>query len=136
MTSEGGEVMGNRHIGPHHAYGPGIHIQYGGDPFWLIDGNQKWFTEWHIFFGPTRLNAKTHNPCENQPGERSRFWLVVQWWHDQGGVVVDGVGVWKEPPIVEARYTKIAKGKWVPDPNGEKLVKHYEGYENWNFILS
>jgi len=99
----------NDYIGPLHAYlvkdGNVIgHISIGADSFILRDRGKEWRTEWHRYFGPSVV-TKSGDPAKNQPNERSRFWLVAQWWHDQGCVVIDGVGVWKEPEKIDGSDT-------------------------------
>ena len=97
--------------------GPGFCMDMGPEPFLLRDGSQEWLVEWHPFGGPAHLSKRTQDPLRNQPGPRSRFWKVAQWWYDQGAKVVDGVGVWKEPPPKLVKCRKIARGHYeiVPD---------------------
>lgn len=121
------------YIGPHHAYGPGFHMSFGAPSFILKDRGKEWLTEWDRYAGPTVVTKKG-DIAKNQPGEKSRFWLVAQWWHDQGGKVVDGVGVWQEPRIIETRWTKVNRRNLIADPNGEIVMRHYEGYERWGLI--
>lgn len=77
--------------------GPNMIVDIGPPSFTLVCGTQKWLTEWHPWFGP-HVVTKSGDVSKRQPDERSRFWDVAQWWHDQGGKVVDGIGVWEEPP--------------------------------------
>ena len=87
----------NEYTDCNHVIGKNVHIAIGNTPFLLRDRGKEWLVEWHYYFGPSRLNKKTEEPLRNQPGENHRFWKVAAWWKEQGGVVVDGVGVWVEP---------------------------------------
>lgn len=90
-----------KYTGNNHLLGHGVHIAVGNPPVLLRDGDDEWLMEWHYMFGPTRLNKRTLDPCQMQPGEKSRFWLVAAWWKDQGAKVVDGVGVWEERKVAK-----------------------------------
>lgn len=116
------------YTGTNHWLGRGIHVAFTNQPVRLRRGDQEWLVEWHRYFGPILLNKTTQEPRKTQPGETSWFWLVAQWWKDQGCRVVDGVGVWDEPPVVEVRYTKL-RGKWVANANGELVKRYWQGYE-------
>lgn len=89
----------NPYVGPHTIRIPNGILTVGAKPFKLIDTDGKWWLcEWHSWFGPHSLNKRTGEVKDNQEPERSRFWLLAQWWHNQGAVVIDGVGQWREPP--------------------------------------
>jgi hypothetical protein len=118
-------------IGPHHAYGPNFHISFGAAAFVLRDRGNEWLLEWHRWCGPSLINRRTGDPCKHQPPQKSRYWLVAQWWHDQGGKVVDGVGLWSEPEIIETRWTRINGRNPISDPDGDIVIRHYKGYEHW-----
>lgn len=118
------------YAGNSHAIGPNIHIAIGNPSFLLRHGGKEWLTEWHYYFGPSVLHKRTHDPLKNQPGERSPFWRVAQWWHDQGCRVVDGVGQWAEPPTVEVRFRREGKSL-VQDDSGDVILRHWQGYEKW-----
>ena len=113
MTTDAQTYAGNNHV-----MGPGIHIALGNPSFVLRHGGKEWLTEWHRYFGPSVLHKRTQDPLKNQPGERSAFWIIAQWWHDQGCKVVDGVGQWSEPEKVMAECAKT----------GRKVV-YWKGYE-------
>ena len=113
----------------HSAFGPGFHMSWSGPCFVLRDRGQEWFLEWHYYSGPTLCDRRTHGPRKTQPAQKSRFWLVAQWWFDQGGKVEDGVGVWKEPPIIETRWKKSGRNL-TRDDKGDVVRRHYEGYES------
>lgn len=122
-----------KYTGNNHILGSRIHIAACNAPVLLRDGDQEWLIEWHYYFGPCRLNKRTGDPLAKQPAEKSRFWLVAQWWKDQGAKVVDGVGVWQEPMIIEERCCRV-DGKLIPDPTGDVVFRYYEGYEQWGSI--
>lgn len=129
MTTDEQIYTGNNHI-----RGPRFHMSMPNPPVLLRDGNKEWLVEWHHIFGPSRLNKRTGDPLPKQPGEKDRFWLVAQWWKDQGAKVVDGVGQWKQPPIVEERYRLVGR-KRVLDANGPFVAgRYYEGYERFGAI--
>ena len=128
MPSDQQTYTGNNHV-----LGRGIHIAFSNPSVLLKRGREKWLLEWHHYFGPIRLHGKTKEPLEKQPDEKSWFWRVAQWWKDQGCRVVDGVGVWDYPPVIETRWTQIGKRSYVADPNGERIRKQWQGYESWGF---
>lgn len=72
---------------------------------------RKWNLEWHHYFGPIACD-KSGDPLSVQPGEKSRFWLLAQFWHDQGCRVLDGVAIWEMPKIVKTGQVVVA-GKHV-----------------------
>jgi hypothetical protein len=121
----------------HYARGPGFCIDMSAPSFTLKDRGREWRTEWHYYHGPTRLNKRTDDPLQNQPGEWSRWWCVAQWWHDQGGKVVDGVGVWTEPEIVETKWLKVGRQMFPLDTKGAAghgvivTRRHWKGYEQF-----
>lgn len=90
--------MSKEYTGNNHVIGTTFHMSVGNPSFILRDHDGKeWLCDWHYYFGPTALSKRTGEPLKRFPGERSRFWLIAGWWKEQGGVVVDGVGQWKEP---------------------------------------
>lgn len=123
----------NKYTDCNHASGPGIHIAIGNPSFLLRDRGKEWCVEWHYYGGPQRVHKRTGEVLD-APDEKSRFWLVAQWWKDQGGKVVDGVGVWVEPPIVEQRFTRINSKNLIEDPKGKVVMRFYAGYESWGQI--
>lgn len=129
MTTDEQTYTGNNDIS-----GPGFHMSMANPPLILRDGGKEWLVEWHPICGPIRLSKRTGDPLAKQPGEKNRFWLVAQWWKDQGAKVVDGVGVWEQPPIVEERYRRVGR-KLILDPAGDDLVLYfYQGYEQWGTV--
>ncbi len=116
-----------RYTGNNHLIG----MSCGNEPVLIRDRGNEWLMEWHYYFGPAILNKRTHSPLAKQPGEKSRFWMVAVWWKDQGAKVVDGIAIWKEPPIVTERFRRVNKSNFVADANGEVVRRHYEGYEQF-----
>ena len=110
-----------------------FHMSWSGPCFVLRDRGQEWFLEWHYYGGPTLCDRRTHGPRKTQPPQKSRFWMVARWWFDQGGKVEDGVGVWKEPPIIETRWKKFGRKGLIRDDAGDVVLRHYEGYESWKW---
>ena len=96
MTETQQKYTGNNHI-----IGSGFHMSVGNPSFRLRLGDKEWLCEWHYYFGPSVLGKRTSNPLTRQPGVRSPFWIIVQWWKDQGAKVVDGVGVWEDEDTYE-----------------------------------
>lgn len=116
-------------------HGPDFIVDMAPQSFLLRDERgREWLTEWHGYHGPSVLNKRTGNPRAVQPAEYFRWWLIAQWWHDQGGVVVDGVGVWKAPPIIEKRYRQISRSVFVADPNGAIVHRLYQGYQRFGEV--
>lgn len=97
------------YAGNNHALTPSFHMSVGNPTFILKLGSKRWFTEWHYYFGPIVVHGKTDDPLDKQPAEKSAFWLIAQWWHDQGCQVVDGVGIWQEPEIEVFRCAKTSR---------------------------
>lgn len=123
-----------RYTGNNHLLGAEMHIALGNEPVTIVHRGVSWLFEWHYYCGPTVLNRKTGDPLKNPPGEKSPFWLVSQWWKDQGCRVVDGIGQWDEPPIVEKRYRRINKRNLIADESGDVILRHWKGYESWGTI--
>lgn len=74
-----------------------IHISYAGPDRWLLAGGKVWRFEDHPYCGPIVLTTKGGDPSENQPPERSPFWLHVNAWYQQGKKTkVVGDKVWCE----------------------------------------
>jgi hypothetical protein len=73
----------------------------------IESGPHSWHFEWSDIFGPTAVSAKTGDPLERQPGERSGFWRAASIWARQGKRTEPNAGrlraVWNEPP--PATYT-------------------------------
>lgn len=61
-----------------------IHISHAGPDRWLLAGGKVWRFEDHPYCGPIVLTTKGGDPSENQPPERSPFWLHVNAWYRQG----------------------------------------------------
>lgn len=90
--------MPNEYTGCNHIHGNGIHIAMGNPSFIMKVNGKEYLTEWHHYFGPSHMN-KDGSAKSKQPSGKSPWWQAVTWWHDQGGVVVDGVGQWKVPEV-------------------------------------
>ena len=127
--------MPNKYTGCNHILGNGIHIAMGNPSFIMIVDGKKYLTEWHHYCGPSVMN-KDGSEARKQPAEGNPWWLAVQWWHDQGGVVVDGVGVWKVPEIETLEATAkdgsvvridYWKGYWNHGPITYKQYKAFIG---------
>lgn len=125
----------NQYCDNNHVLGIGFHIAVASEPFLLRCNGKEWLTEWHYYFGPIRLHKRTKDPLTRQPGARDLFWLVASWWKEQGGLVVDGVGAWKEPPITISRFKKIGRSI-VSDPAGDIIIRRWKGYEHWGNPVS
>lgn len=107
----------------------------GAPSFWLHCGNQKWLTEWHQYFGPICLNAKTEDPRDKQPSEKSMFWNVAVWWKNQGAKVIGGIGQWKYPPPRMMRYRKIGNANVIAHDDGPDVIQMQVGWvDDWNGI--
>lgn len=124
-----------RYTGNNHLCGPGLHLAVSNDPLTIIYKGTRWVFEWHYYFGPSRLHGKTLDPLANQPGERSPFWRVVQWWKDQGCRAVDGIAQWEEPPIIEQRFRRVGRNL-IADESGSVVMRFWKGYEKWGPIRS
>ncbi len=61
-----------------------IHVSMGGPDRWLSVAGKLWRFEDHPYCGPMVLTNKGGDPSENQPPEKSLFWLHVNAWHRQG----------------------------------------------------
>lgn len=97
------------YAGNNHVLTPTFHMSVGNPTFRLEIGSRRWFTEWHYYFGPMVVHGRTGDPLDKIPGERSAFWIIAQWWHDQGCQVVDGVGVWQYPEVEVVRCAKTGR---------------------------
>ena len=124
----------NKYAGCNHVIGQGFHMSVGNPSFVLRYRGKEWICEWHYYFGPMAVSKKTGDMLKTQPSGKSRFWVIAQWWFDQGAKVIDGVGVWKFPPIVEKRFTRINKIKLIENPKGDVVRQYYEGYEHITFF--
>jgi hypothetical protein len=130
----GVKVRPHPYTGCNHLHGHGVILSMGNPSFKLVDTDGTWWlVEWHHYFGPASLDKRTENPRKNQPGEKSRFWMLAKWWEAQGGVVVDGVGQWKEPPKIRKQFWKIGRQLFESVPEGVTAlgdvvtIEYYEG---------
>jgi hypothetical protein len=72
-----------------------IHISWGGPDRWMQVGTKQVLFEDHPHFGPILLHKTTHDPLDNQPGERDLFWSHYEAWVRGGKQVIQaGDKVW------------------------------------------
>ena len=66
-----------------------IHVSYAGPFHKIIDTSGKeWLFEMHNYCGPIALK-KDGDPRAKQPSEKSKFWIAVTLWAQQGKKVDD-----------------------------------------------
>lgn len=86
-----------------------------GGPVYAIDGIRF---EWSDHFGPAVV-GKNGEILDRQPGPRSRFWLAVTWWAQQGKRFTDdGQCLYDQPAA--PRLVQLAGRNYVEVPDGEE----------------